>query len=49
MVTYNQEKNQAIKTGQYMTEMMYEYLNNWTRPYNESSENPNSNPGLLIL
>lgn len=49
MVTYNQEKNQAIKTGQYMTEMMYEYLSNWTRPYNESSENPNSNPGLLIL
>lgn len=36
MVTYNQEKNQAIKTGQYMTEMMYKYLSNWTRPNNES-------------
>lgn len=44
MVTYNQEKNQSIKTGQYMTETMYKYLNNWTRPNNKSSKSPNSNP-----
>lgn len=32
-----------------MTKMMYKYLSNWTRPNEESVENPNSNPGLLTL